>query len=78
MLAQRASVGMPNCWQYLAPTSTVGLVTDGLGIAVHSLAIPAAPSLSGLILFCQYFVTDPAANAAQIVSTNLGLIHPGL
>ena len=72
------SFGMPTCWQYFNATSTAGLVTDSFGVAMHSIAIPVDPSLSGLILFSQYYVTDPAANAAQIVSTNMGRIQPGL
>lgn len=70
--------GMPGCRLYLSPTDTVGLVSDATGVASHSLAIPPAPSLAGVILFAQYFVADPGANAAQIVSTNVGRIQPGL
>jgi hypothetical protein len=72
-----SAIGMPNCFQYCDVVATAALVTSATGVATYNLAIPSGPAFSGAILYEQYYVADPAANAAGALATNFGRVLTG-
>lgn len=62
-------IGMPGCWQLVAPLLTDLRVATG-GRATWSLAIPNLPAFVGLQLYQQALMLAPGANVAGVVASN--------
>lgn len=60
----------PNCYFLADLATTAGTFADGFGCASFRLNVPFLPPLRGLDLFSQWYVFDPAANAAGLVASN--------
>jgi len=67
--AALSSVGMPGCFLYISLEATLLSLSQG-GVLTQGLALPANPSLVGMVMFCQAFSMDPPANTAGVVASN--------
>ena len=76
--ADLAPLGAPGCRQYFAPTFADVVLANGLGIGQRTIGIPGAPATIGAIVYAQYFVLDPAANALGLTSSNYARLLVGL
>lgn len=70
------SFGAPGCFGRVSPDATTFLIGAGNN-ASWSFSVPAAPALSGLRLFQQALVLDPAANPAGLVTSNAAAFQLG-
>lgn len=71
------SYGLPGCTLLVSGDVNVGLFTN-FGNVSWPLAIPNAPALVAMTVYCQYFASDPTApNAAQVVASDGGRISVG-
>lgn len=68
-------LGAPSCWLWtdIAFIATAPTTSTGLGIA--PLPIPNNPNLSGLDLFFQWTIFDPAANTAGLAFSSGGMVR---
>lgn len=64
-----AGQGMPGCFLWVDPIASRLGWNQG-GFATNALAVPAAPSMVGLQLYCQGMVGSPGANPAGAVVSN--------
>jgi hypothetical protein len=71
-------LGAPGCRQYLAPAFADVVLANGLGIGQNTIAVPGAPATIGAILYTQYFVLDPPANALGLTASNYARLLVGL
>ena len=72
-----STVGMPGCFQYFNPASSVAAVADASGLASLTAAVPQSTSLLGALFLSQYAALDPAANATGAVTSNFGRVMVG-
>ena len=69
--------GLQGCVLLVSGEVSAGLFTN-FGNVAWPLAIPNAPALVAMTVYCQYFASDPAApNLAQLVGSNGGRIAVG-
>jgi hypothetical protein len=68
------SLGLPSCLLWIAADGNVALAHPG-GSTTYSLAIPAIPSLAGLVVGTQAFVFDAAAPGGIGSATNAGVLR---
>jgi serine protease AprX len=66
-----ALAGAPGCSILVAPDASLSVVTDALGRASSSLAVPSSTAFTGVLLRHQWAVLD-AANTLGIVVSNAG------
>jgi hypothetical protein len=65
-----AVVGAPGCLLRIDPAISYTVVTNGSGTGTFPVAFANNPSLIGALLYSQYLVLDPAANAFGFTVTN--------
>lgn len=70
-------LGMPGCYQYFNPASSVAAVADASGLASLTAAVPQSTSLLGAQFLSQYAALDPVANATGAVTSNFGRVVLG-
>jgi hypothetical protein len=71
-------LGAPGCRQYFAPVFADVVLANNLGIGQRTILIPSAASTIGAIVYAQYFVLDPPANALDLTSSNYARLLVGL
>ncbi|MCR9245607.1 MAG: hypothetical protein NXI31_11285 [bacterium] len=64
-----AAYGLPSCELRVRPDAT-RFVTLTAGVATAPFAVPRDPGLTGIVIFAQGFVADPAANTGGILASN--------
>lgn len=62
--------GAPGCVVLAAPEEVAFVVTDSVGQARVELPLPGDTGLLGVVRRAQFFVFDPAANAAGVVASD--------
>jgi hypothetical protein len=73
-----AALGAPGCRAYFAPSLIIGVGVDAMGIASHTIAIPATSGVLGQIVLGQFAALVPGANPGGILTSNYGRVMVGL
>ncbi len=60
----------PNCFFLVSPGSTVVHIADPMGCSHHQQNIPFNTALIGLVVYAQWYLFDPPANAFGLTSSN--------
>ena len=71
------SLGAPGCRQYFPVVFADFVLANNLGIGQRTVLIPSAPTMVGAILYAQYFVLDPPANALDLTASNYARLLAG-
>ncbi len=71
------ALGARGCMQYFAIAFADVVRADAVGIAQRTLAVPNASNVVGAILYAQYYVLDPPANALGLTASNYARLSIG-
>jgi hypothetical protein len=72
------ALGAPGCRQYFAPAFADFVLANPLGIGERAISVPSATATIGAILYAQYYVLDPPANALDLTASNYARLLVGL
>jgi hypothetical protein len=72
------SLGAPGCRQYFAPAFADLVLANNLGIGQQTILVPSAAATIGAILYAQWWVLDPPANALDLTTSNYLRLLVGL
>lgn len=65
-----SSYGMPGCYQYFSPASTLLALTDGAGAAPYPFAVPNSSAFTGMLVYAQWACLDLPANTLGITTSD--------
>jgi hypothetical protein len=71
-------LGAPGCRQYFGVAFADVVLANNLGIGQRTILVPSAAATIGAILYAQYFVLDPPANALDVTASNYARLLVGL
>lgn len=72
------ALGAPGCRQYFAPAFADFVLANPVGVGQRSISVPNATATIGAILYAQYYVLDPPANALDLTASNYARLLVGL
>lgn len=65
-----AIYGLPGCFQYFTPISTLLTLTDPSGASLYPFGVPNDPGFTGTLLYAQWACIDPPANATGATTSD--------
>lgn len=71
------NLGAPGCRQYFAVAFADFVLADNVGVGQRTVTIPGAPSTIGAIVYAQYYVLDPQANALGLTASTYARLLAG-
>lgn len=72
------SLGAPGCRQYFPVAFADVVLANAIGVGQRTIVVPSAPATIGAILYTQYYVLDPPANALDLTTSNYARLLVGL
>jgi hypothetical protein len=72
------ALGAPGCRQYFPISHADFAGANGVGVASRTVAVPNSPAVVGAIVYAQWYVLDPPANALGITASNYARLLVGL
>ena len=72
------ALGAPGCRQYFPIAVASVVIASNLGIGQQTLPVPSAAATIGAVVYAQWWVLDPPANALDLTSSNYARLLVGL